>query len=209
MSLTHSRDEPNTYRVRLQESQSPFQYMVPQQPLTQHQGAVDIGYLPQRMAVHRSRKEIDHDSELSYRSHAFNRNPNTQYPNHSPMDTVGDTFDKVSVQTGRLVNQQGLETRLENQVFRREWHYPSTALPLSINPQDERTTGRFDPFLTQLFEKDHFKLKTKPVINSTNEVKELQREVAAELPRALALAGMKGPPGMKPVEHFRGGGCGC
>jgi hypothetical protein len=240
MSLTRQRDEPNYYATQIRESTSPFQYVSNQAVLRPGQSCHDmtkygrdIGKAENRNPLLRSGKVIDIESELTYRTHPLGRDPNTQFPNLSHPSTVGDTFHRplpVAAACGTVDcknAKQAKHTRIDGPLIKREEIYPSTQVPLCFNPQDERVTGRFDSFLTQLYEKDNYRLRLRKPVEATNEVSALSSQVAQEaaqvskvmssVPPPPSIPSMlhtsrPGRPGMvkSAVEPFAfGGSCGC
>jgi len=226
MSLTHARHEPSTYRVQVNDSMSPFRYMVNPAvaDVSPHcfdakKVSPDIGLMQQHMPLLRSKRAIDRESELQYRTHPLSRNPNTQYPNLSRPDTIGDTFHHrlpaVDPAINCAMNEQANHTRMEQPLIRREWRYPSNMVPLGYNPQDLSSTGRFDSFVSQLYEKDHYKFPQKQVVDATNDVSRLQHVVASKIPDVVAkVMAIPPPPSVPTMPHakhepFFFGGCGC
>lgn len=240
MSLTRQRDEPNQYNQQIKESTAPIQYMVNPKVIRPSSNCNDmvmfgrdIGKHENRNPVLRGGNIVDIESELSNRTRPFGRDPSSQYPNLADPSTVGDTFGRplpaVSACNKKSCKpaRQASHTRLNGNLIKREEKYPSTLIPLCFDPQDERSTGRFDSFLTQLYEKDNYRLRLRKPIEMTNDVNTLSSAVMNEvrkveqtmkaIPPPPAIPSMLKPsqPGrigsIAPLrESFRfGAGCGC
>lgn len=245
MSLTRQRDEPSYYATQIRESTSPFTYVSNKAVLRpgsachdMAQYGRDIGIPEERNPLLRSGNAIDVESELSFRTHPLSRDPNTQYPNLSNPATVGDTFARPLPSTRSCAKtqcrnaKQSRHTRLSDPLIKREEKFPTPLQPMCFDPQDERVTGRFDSFLSQLYEKDNYRLRLRRPMDSTNDVSALMGTVAKEFNEVeRVMASIPPPPsipsmlrpsrpgrpgvaipataGGNTVESFRFGSCGC